>query len=146
MSVVFDDNDLVSFKNFMSNRSMFQFAITLVIASHLKQTTTNISETILTPIIDKITNSRINRMSIKLFGIDFFLGKIISNIITFVLIMLMLYIFIKATRIDKKLHNTDKKPDTPPSQTSVSKQLDMKQNSKQESRQEASSPTIKLNI
>ncbi len=141
MSVVFEDSDLDSFKNFLSNKSMFQFAITLVIASHLKQTTTNISETILTPIIDKITDSKINKLSVNLFGIDFFLGKIISNLLTFLLIMLFLYIFIKATRIDRKLHKNDKKADTPSIQSP--KQQDTKLS---DSKQESSSPTIKLNI
>lgn len=137
MSVVFNDGDLDSFQNFISNKTMFQFAITLVIASHLKQTTYNISESILTPIIDKITDSKINKLNINIFGIDFYLGKIISNLLTFILIMLILYVFIKATKIDKKLQQDDNKNNSESPKQSATK-IDTKI--------DASSSTIKLNI
>ncbi len=140
MSVVFEDSDLDSFQNFMSNKSMFQFAITLVIVSHLKNITTNISETILTPIIDKITNSKISRLSVNLFGIDFFLGKVVSNLISFLFMMVLLYAFIKTSRIDKKL-----KKEQAPSPVKVQVASESNKNASSPSSKETTS-SIKLNI
>lgn len=61
---------------------MIQFGATLIIALHVKQISTNVSESILNPIINQILESEVNKFKVTLFGIDFVLGKVITSIIT----------------------------------------------------------------
>lgn len=102
MSINLKENQFDSFGDFLTEKTMIQFGATLIIAIQVKQISTNISDSILTPIIDKILESDVNKFKINLFGIDFFLGKIITSTITFLLTMVLIYGVIKLTRVYKK--------------------------------------------
>jgi large-conductance mechanosensitive channel len=102
MSINLKENQFDSFGDFLTDKTMIQFGATLIIALQVKQISNNISDSILTPIVDKLLESDINKFKVNIFGIDFILGKIFTSIITFFLTMAIIYTFIKLTRVYKK--------------------------------------------
>lgn len=102
MSITLKEKQFDSFGDFITDKSMIQFGATLIIALQIKQISTNVSESILNPIIDKILELDVNKFKANIFGINFVLGKVITSIITFLLIMLIIYGGVKLTKIYKK--------------------------------------------
>lgn len=112
MSINIKKSHFNSFTEFLDNPTMWQFGITLVVALQVKNITTNITDTVLTPIIEHFLNSPLNKYYVNIYGVDFYFGKIIGSIITFFMIMLMIYIFIKVTKMDEKLEAVEKKDES----------------------------------
>jgi large-conductance mechanosensitive channel len=109
MSINIKKSHFNSFTEFLDNPTMWQFGITLVVALQVKNITTNITDTVLTPIIENFLHSPLNKYYVNIYGVDFYFGKIISSVITFFMIMLMIYVFIKVTKMDEKLEAPEKK-------------------------------------
>jgi large-conductance mechanosensitive channel len=97
-----------SFGNFLTDSSMIKFGVALVISLQLKQIVENITDSILTPIMDKILNSHLSKFHFQLFDINFQLGEVITNILSFVVIMFIIYYFIKFFKLDKKIEESEK--------------------------------------
>ena len=96
-----------SFGDFLTDNAMKKFGVALVISLQLKEMVENITKSILTPIMDKFLNSHLNKFHFKIFDIDFHLGGVISNTLSFVVIMFLIYSFIKVFKIDKKIEEND---------------------------------------
>ena len=96
-----------SFGDFLTDNAMIKFGVALVISLQLKEMVENITKSILTPIMDKFLNSHLNKFHFKIFDIDFHLGGVISNTLSFVVIMFLIYSFIKVFKIDKKIEEND---------------------------------------
>ena len=102
MSIALKEQQFNSFDEFITDRTMIQFGATFIIALQIKQISTNMSESILNPIIEKILQSDINKFKVNVFGINFVLGRVITSVITFFLTMLMIYGAVKLTKIYTK--------------------------------------------
>lgn len=103
------EQQFYSFVDFLTDSSMIKFGVALVISLQLKQIVSSITDSILTPIMNYILDSNINKFHFRLFDINFQLGGVISNTLSFLVIMFIIYTFIKLFKIDKKIEENDKK-------------------------------------
>jgi large conductance mechanosensitive channel len=103
------ERQFYSFVDFLTDSSMIKFGVALVISLQLKQIVTSITDGILTPIMNHILDSNINKFHFKIFDINFQLGDTLNNTLSFLVIMFIIYTFIKVFKIDKKIEEDDKK-------------------------------------
>ena len=103
------ERQFYSFVDFLTDSSMIKFGVALVISLQLKQIVTSITDGILTPIMNHILDSNINKFHFKIFDINFQLGDTLNNTLSFLVIMFIIYTFIKLFKIDKELVEEDKK-------------------------------------
>ena len=103
------ERQFYSFVDFLTDSSMIKFGVALVISLQLKQIVASITDGILTPIMNHILDSNINKFHFKIFDINFQLGDTLNNTLSFLVIMFIIYTFIKLFKIDKELVEEDKK-------------------------------------
>jgi large-conductance mechanosensitive channel len=105
------DQQFHSFVDFLTDSSMIKFGVALVISLQLKLIVSNITDSILTPIMNRILNSNINKFHVELFDINFQLGEVLGNILSFLVIMFIIYAFIKIFKLQKNFENMENDDD-----------------------------------
>ena len=87
-------NNLSGFITFLLDKNIVQTGIGIIIATQISKLTNIFVDTIINPIVNKITLGTvddINQWEINLFDINIKIGIIISSIINFLLIALIIY-------------------------------------------------------
>jgi len=90
---------IYSFSDFISDKNIITTAIGLIVALEVKQLTHNVTSTIISPIINKIVgHGGLNDISITIFDTKFELGSIITTLISFFIVMYIVYLVVKFTK------------------------------------------------
>jgi len=86
--------NLVGFLNFLFNKNIIQTSIGIIVASQIGRLTNLFVDTILNPVVDRITGGSIKKhedLTITLLDVKIKIGLIISTIINFLLIIFIVY-------------------------------------------------------
>jgi large-conductance mechanosensitive channel len=86
--------NLVGFLNFLFNKNIIQTSIGIIVASQIGRLTNLFVDTILNPVVDRITGGSIKKhedLTITLLDVKIKIGLIISTLINFLLIIFIVY-------------------------------------------------------
>jgi large-conductance mechanosensitive channel len=92
--ISFLKSNLSGFMNFILDKRVMQIGFSILISSQLQILTRSIIELLVNPIVNRITMGTIKTIEeweINMFNIHIKIGRLISNIINFVLILIVIY-------------------------------------------------------
>jgi large-conductance mechanosensitive channel len=89
--IIMNTNEFIDFIN---ERQVISIGLGLIIASQLAILTQTITTSLINPIVNKIlgdNTKQLSELTINIFGIEIFVGKIISQFINLLLILILLF-------------------------------------------------------
>jgi large conductance mechanosensitive channel len=94
-----------SFLSFLVDKKVLTIGIGLMIASQLSVLTNTFTKSIINPIINKLIKDKtqtLDELEVEIVGVKFEVGKLISSIINFLIVLIILYYLYK---LEIKLNN-----------------------------------------
>jgi large-conductance mechanosensitive channel len=96
------NNEIIGFINFLLDKNVFQTGLAFVLATQVNQIFLKFVTNIIYPIVDKITEKKIQQESTTpILGIQFKMGDFILSLINFFLVLLFLYYMYKISNSSK---------------------------------------------
>jgi len=94
-------NYTIDFLNFLLDKNIIQTCVGILISGQIIILTTTLTDTIINPILKKLSFSNDNFKNIKYnrFGIEFEIGKFISNLLSFIIVASVVFYIWKLSTI-----------------------------------------------
>lgn len=101
------------FIHFLVDKKVITIGIGLILASQLSVFVSNITTSIINPVIHKFIQKdqteKLEQMKVEIYGIQFELGKLISSIINFIFILFALYLIYRIeVKLTEKVNGSNK--------------------------------------